>query len=148
MKYFTIDELTRSAKAKQLGIRNKPDRNQIDNMRLLVDKVLDSAREMWGKPLNVNSGYRCPTLNKAVGGTANSSHMYGQAADITAGGSSENRRLYNMIKRSTIPFTKMIFETNARGVTWVHISYDGSRHAMRATYIYDPRSRTYKTDKT
>ena len=68
MKYFTIEELTRSTTARQRGIDNTPSQQVIDNLTALVNNVLDPLRQAWGKPIHVNSGYRCPALNKAVGG--------------------------------------------------------------------------------
>lgn len=83
MKFFTLEELCKSSTAKRLGLTNYPQREEIfNNLRTLVDKVLDPAREMLGSYIIVNSGYRCPKVNKLVGGVKNSSHMLGEAADI------------------------------------------------------------------
>lgn len=68
MKYFSIEELIRSAKAKELGIDNTPTEDVIANLTMLVENVLDKARIGIGAPIIVNSGYRCEELNKAVGG--------------------------------------------------------------------------------
>ena len=53
-----------------------------ENLRALVEEVLDPLRERYGKPIYVNSGYRCPELNRLVNGAINSQHMRGEAADI------------------------------------------------------------------
>ena len=53
-----------------------------ENLRSLVEQVLDPLREAYGRPIHVNSGYRCPRLNRLVGGSPNSQHMRGEAADI------------------------------------------------------------------
>jgi hypothetical protein len=53
-----------------------------ENIEALVENVLDPLRERYGKPIVVNSGYRCPKHNKEVGGATNSQHMKGEAADI------------------------------------------------------------------
>ena len=82
MKYFTIEELTRSTTAQLRNIDNTPSPQVISNLTALVDNILDPLREAWGKPIRVNSGYRCPKLNSAVGGSATSEHRYGMAADI------------------------------------------------------------------
>ena len=94
MKYFTIKELTRSATAQHLGIDNTPPASAVKALHALVDNVLDPLRQAWGGPIMVNSGYRCPELNKLVGGTPYSQHQRGEAADITVGSQSRNRRLY------------------------------------------------------
>ena len=82
MKYFTIKELCRSTTADRKGIDNRCGSDIEANLTALVDNVLDPLREWYGKPIVVNSGYRCPALNKAVGGATTSQHMSGQAADI------------------------------------------------------------------
>lgn len=82
MKYFTIEELCKSTTANRLKIDNRCDSGVAVSLAALVENVLDPLREWYGKPISVNSGYRCPALNKAVGGSATSQHMSGQAADI------------------------------------------------------------------
>lgn len=121
MRYFTIDELTRSDTARRLGIDNRPAQRHIDSLRRLADDVLDPLREVWGKPITVNSGYRCPELNRAVGGARASQHMLGQAADITVGSKADNRRLFQLVQSLNLPFTQLIDESD---FAWVHIGYD------------------------
>lgn len=128
MKHFTIRELTRSDTARKKGIDNTPDGEVVRNLTSLVDDCLDPLREAYGKPINVNSGYRCPELNRAVGGSVKSSHMYGHAADITGGSARENQRLWNIMVENGIPFTKMIAED---GYRWLHVSYDRRDVARR-----------------
>ena len=94
-KYFTIDELCRSNTADKMGIRNVPSADIKEKLEVLINELLDPVREAWGKPIRVNSGYRCPKLNKAVGGVANSQHMKGEAADLNAGSKWENKALSN-----------------------------------------------------
>lgn len=120
MKYFTINELTKSSTAEAKGIDNTPAPEVERNLTALVDNVLDPLREIYGKPITVNSGYRCPELNKAVGGSATSDHVKGFAADITAGSKEENERLFNIIKHNFY-FSQLIDEKN---FSWVHVSYN------------------------
>ena len=94
MKYFTIKELCKSSTAVQKGIDNTPNSEIVNNLEQLVDFILDPLREKYGKPIKINSGYRCDRLNKAVGGSATSQHRYGLAADITAGSRLENKLLF------------------------------------------------------
>jgi len=85
MRYFTISELLRSDTALKMGIWNGANLEHEENMRALVENVLDPLRARYGHPIYVSSGYRCPKLNNAVNGALNSQHMRGEAADIHAG---------------------------------------------------------------
>ena len=82
MKYFTISELLKSDTALKNKLWNGAPKEAEENLRALVDEVLDPLREAYGRPIRVNSGYRCPKLNRLVGGSPNSQHMRGEAADI------------------------------------------------------------------
>lgn len=119
MKYFTIEELCQSTTAKRKGIDNRCSNEIAANLTALVDNVLDPLRIWYGKPITVNSGYRCPALNKAVGGAATSQHMNGQAADIDTGDRQQNKLLFEYIRKN-LPFDQLIDESN---FAWVHISY-------------------------
>ena len=81
IKYFSLGEFVNSPTAKRLGIDNLPTFEVVDNLNRLAD-YLDGIREKLGKPILINSGYRSPMLNKAVGGVANSQHLKGLAADV------------------------------------------------------------------
>lgn len=81
IKYFKLSEFINSSTAKLLGIDNMPTFEIVDNLNRLAD-YLDGIREKLGKPILINSGYRCPMLNKAVGGVVNSQHLKGLAADV------------------------------------------------------------------
>lgn len=122
MKYFTIKELSDSATAQQKRIDNKPDQQQINSLTALVDNVLDPLREKFGRPIIINSGFRCPALNKAVGGAATSQHAKGEAADIDTGTWAGNKELYDIIRKE-LPFDQLIDEKN---FSWVHVSYKSS----------------------
>ena len=81
-KNFSWNEFEHSDTAKRLGILNVVSSFEVrDNILELVDKVLQPLRDAWGKPIKINSGYRCEKLNKAVGGVPTSQHTKGQAAD-------------------------------------------------------------------
>ena len=120
MKYFTITELCKSSTATKCKIDNTPNQEIIDNLEQLVEHVLDPLREGYGKPIRVNSGYRCPALNKAVKGSKTSSHMKGLAADITVGSPTKNKQLFELAQELKLPFDQLIDESN---FSWVHISY-------------------------
>ena len=119
-KYFSIDELIRSGTAARLGIDNTPGDDDLARLEALASRLLDPVREFWGGPLTVNSGYRCPALNAAVGGTARSQHLRGEAADITTGSREGNRRLFGIIAAGAVSFDQLIDE---RGYSWLHLSW-------------------------
>lgn len=120
MKYFSFKEFERSSTAELQGIDNTIPDEAKRNIEALVDNVLDPLREAWGKPIRVGSGYRCPALNKAVGGVATSQHMVGQAADLNTGNKVENRKLFQLAIEMKLPFDQIIDEKN---FSWIHISY-------------------------
>lgn len=119
MKHFTIGELCASTTADARGIKNTPMLQETGNLKALADNVLDPLREWYGKPIYVNSGYRCPQLNHMVGGKPTSQHLKGEAADITAGSKEENRKLFDYI-RANLTFDQLIDEKN---FSWVHVSF-------------------------
>ena len=95
--YFTLSELLRSDTAAARSIDNAPSHDVIRRLNALMDECLDPVRELWGKPIGVNSGYRSPALNAAVGGAAASQHMKGEAADITTGSVGCNVPTFNTV---------------------------------------------------
>ena len=133
MKYFTMNELTASATAKRYGIPNLPTWREAENLRLLVDNVLDPLREAWGKPIIVTSGFRSRMLNNIVGGASNSQHTTGMAADIRTLSDlpSENEKLFDLAQELDLPFDQLIDEYK---YNWVHISY--SRYSMRKQVLH------------
>lgn len=131
MKYFTIRELTKSATATRKGINNTPNAEITKSLTALIDNVLDPLREKWNAPIRVSSGYRCPALNRAIGGATGSQHMKGEAADITSLSDSrdDNMKLLRMLLNSGIPFDQVISEdVDAFGrPNWIHVSYTTKR---------------------
>ena len=123
-KYFTMGELCASDTAKKKGIDNTPTDKIINNLNTLINNVLDPIREKLGRSISVSSGYRCPELNKAVGGSKTSDHMDGNAADISC---YNNKILWDliisMVNSKEIAVTQLIDE---KGLTWVHVSYNPS----------------------
>ena len=132
MKYFSIVELCRSRVAERKKIKNEPTKAIEKNLEALVENVLDPLREAWGRPIHVNSGYRCAELNKAVGGSPTSHHVKGMAADITAGDTIANIKLFNLVLKLGLPFTQLIDERN---YTWLHVSYDGENLKKQVLHL-------------
>ena len=122
-KNFTLDELTASATAKQQHIINAPGIEEVCNLCALVHHVLQPLRDAMGESIKIGSGYRCPQLNKAVGGVATSQHMKGEAADLCIDGDmKKGKRWFEWIK-SHCDFDQLIMEHNSKGTYWVHVSY-------------------------
>ncbi len=125
MKYFKIDELTHSLRAQACGIDNTPPASAVPLMVELITKVLDPIREKWQSPIYITSGYRCPMLNKKVGGVENSYHLRGMAADITAKSVFYNTALYTEIRilhaKGLIPLTECYMH---RQGLYIHVAYD------------------------
>lgn len=119
---FTISELLHSDTANKLGIVNTTsDKVVLDNMFYLIVECLQPIRDKLGKPMKVTSGYRCPVLNKAVGGSTTSQHAKGQAVDFVVSGMSVFD-IVQFIRSNGFKFDQLIEEHGAGG-SWVHISY-------------------------
>ena len=123
MTYFTITELCHSDTAKAKGIDNSPTTAVRANLVALIETLLDPLREAWKSPIRVTSGYRCGVLNRAVGGSTTSAHLYGCAADIVPlnGKIAEFKafcRKYFDVRRHL--YDQVILEDNGKS-EWVHI---------------------------
>lgn len=112
--------MLRSSEAVKRNIRNIPSHDVLRRLHSLMDNCLDPIRSLWGKPIGVNSGYRSPELNRAVGGKPTSQHLRGEAADITTGSVDGNRKLFELILASGIDYDQLIDESNYK---WLHVSY-------------------------
>ncbi len=117
MKHFKIEEFIHSATATQFHINNTPSAKIIQNIEILIEKVLSPARERYGKPIYINSGYRCPELNQRVGGAKHSYHLQGRAADLNTR-CGENQILFDILK--TLPHKELIWEQSSK---WIHVAY-------------------------
>lgn len=129
-KHFTLDEFIRSRMAQDLKIDNSlPEGLLVAANQTLAG--LERIRAFLGQPVTLNSGYRCPALNKLVGGADDSQHMRAEAADILClfhGSPSEVARAL-LPARFILGIDQLILEP-----TWVHVSFtaDPRYQAMRA----------------
>lgn len=119
---FTLEELTHSNTAILNNIENIPNKEEIENLKELCENVLQPIRDKYGKPIYINSGYRCPTLNRKVGGVSNSQHTLGKAADIH---SDDNKELWDLITSMDLEYDQLIDESN---LSWIHISYNKGKN--------------------
>lgn len=115
--HFELSEFVVSQEAARRGINNAPSPEIIANLKCLA-AMLEEVRSLLGVPLMISSGYRCPALNIAIGGAANSAHMFGMAADFTAVGHTPLETCLR-IAASKIIFDQCIHEFNA----WTHLAY-------------------------
>lgn len=135
---FTLEELTKSTTAKRLNINNEPTREITSNLLELCNKILQPIRNKYGKPIIVSSGYRCPKLNKAVGGASNSQHTLGEAVDIHTISDTvkDNKELFdlicNMVNDKEITVGQLIDEYN---FNWIHISLPNHKHKNQILHI-------------
>ena len=122
-KNFSLVEFTKSQTAERKGIDNAPKGEHMDAAVALFEKVVQPVRDHFG-PTVINSGYRSPDLNSAVGGSSRSQHCKGEAADIEVPGT-PNAELAEWI-RDNLEFDQLILEFYTSGVPdsgWVHVSY-------------------------
>ena len=113
---FTLAELTHSETAVRLGLDNTPSKEVEANLVRLA-RMLEEVRRLLGRPIMVNSAYRSPEVNKAIGSRPTSQHILGCAADIRVPGLTPND-IVNLVIKSTIEYDQIIKEFDS----WVHIS--------------------------
>jgi len=130
-KHISYKEAVGSNYAKQKGIKNKPNEEQVENMKLLAEKVFEPLREWVGCPIRVNSMFRSKELNSAIKGSLKSSHMKGEAMDITrmACGKENcksNLEMFHYIK-DNLEFDQLIWEFG-KEPKWLHVSYNKDKN--------------------
>jgi hypothetical protein len=123
-KHISYKEGVHSNTATRKGIDNTPNTEQLDNMELVAEEVFEPLRAYVGGPIKINSFFRCPKLNRAIGGSSKSQHCEGQAIDIDdTFGRCTNAEMYHFIKEH-LDFDQMIWEFgDDDNPDWVHVSY-------------------------
>jgi zinc D-Ala-D-Ala carboxypeptidase len=119
--HFDLSEFTRSESAKREGLDNTPTSEHLENIKILCEKVLEPIRLRFGS-INISSGYRGKMLNHFIGGSVNSDHCVGRAADIDmddSGTGVTNKEIFDYIK-DNLEFDQLINEFN---YAWVHVGY-------------------------
>lgn len=130
-KNITWDEATISPTALRLGIKNEPNEAQYTAMVMVAEMCFEPLRKWYGKPIKINSFFRCDELNKAVGGSKTSQHVSGHAIDMSAGSKEENEKLFNWAK-DNLEFDQLI---NEYDFSWVHISYVPNKNRKQILVI-------------
>ena len=123
-KHISYRESVYSNTATRRGIDNNPNDEQLENMELIAKEVFEPLRDWVDGPIKINSFFRSPELNTAIGGSSKSQHCKGQAMDIDdTFGRVTNAEMYHWIK-DHMDFDQMIWEFgNDDNPNWVHISY-------------------------
>ncbi|MGE4169157.1 MAG: D-Ala-D-Ala carboxypeptidase family metallohydrolase [Candidatus Margulisiibacteriota bacterium] len=131
-EHFQLWEFVTSQVAQRNGINNNPTPEVIQCLKKLCETVLEPARFALG-PLRISSGYRCPALNKAVGGAATSAHQFGFAADVLPLKVSKLEFAKWIVKN--VPFDQIILEYGTEAdPAWIHVSAD-PRHRKKVMRI-------------
>jgi hypothetical protein len=123
-KHISDREGVYSITATRLGISNKPNEEQLANMKILAKEVFEPLRIYTNGPIKINSFFRSPALNKAIGGSTKSQHCKGQAIDLDdTFGHLTNAEMYNYIKEA-LDFDQLIWEFGDEdNPDWIHVSY-------------------------
>jgi hypothetical protein len=147
-EHISYKEGVYSITALRLGLNNDPTKTHLTNMELLAEKIFEPLRKHVGGPIKINSFYRGPELNKAIGGSSNSQHCKGQAIDIDdVYGYMSNANMYEYIKNN-LSFDQMIWEFgNSDNPDWIHVSYvneEANRNKCLLAYKDENNKTAYK----
>jgi zinc D-Ala-D-Ala carboxypeptidase len=123
-KHISYKEGVYSRTATRLGIKNNPNAEQMENMITIAEEVFEPLRAYVGGPIKINSFFRSPELNKAIGGSTKSQHCHGQAIDLDdTFGRCTNAEMFEFIKKY-LNFDQIIWEFgDDNNPDWVHVSY-------------------------
>ena len=123
-KHISYKEGVYSRTALRRGIKNNPNAEQMENMVAIAEEVFEPLRMWVGGPIKINSFFRSPELNKAIGGSGKSQHCHGQAIDLDdTFGRATNAEMFEFIKQN-LDFDQMIWEFgDDKNPNWVHVSY-------------------------
>ena len=138
--HFSLSEFTTSQTAARYGLDNTPSAAQIENLRQLCEHILEPIRVHFEVPVIISSGYRGPQVNAKVGGSSNSQHCKGEAADFTVAHYTVTE-IFNWIAfTSGLAFDQIIHEYGK----WIHISYV-TRRENRRSILKAYRNRSGRT---
>jgi len=143
-KHISYKEGVYSTTAMRKGINNIPNDEQLENMELVAEEVFEPLRAYAGGPIKINSFFRSPELNKAIGGSSKSQHCKGQAIDLDdTFGHLTNAEMYNFIKEH-LDFDQIIWEFgDDDNPDWVHVSYVSSdKNRNRCLKAYKENNKT------
>tara|TARA_B110000908_G_scaffold19320_1_gene21719 strand:+ start:196 stop:642 length:447 start_codon:yes stop_codon:yes gene_type:complete len=133
-KHISYKEATNSNYAKKHKIENNPNDEQLENMKLIAKEVFEPLREWVGGPIKVNSFFRSEELNTGIKGSLKSSHLKGQAIDLTTMGLKTNLEIFNYIK-DNLDFDQVIWEYGRNNPVWVHVSYKSKNNRKQVLVV-------------
>tara|TARA_Y100001963_G_C6774509_1_gene446639 strand:- start:1982 stop:2443 length:462 start_codon:yes stop_codon:yes gene_type:complete len=143
-KNISYKEAIHSETAKRKGIANIPNDEQVAAMLSVAEMVFQPLREWVGGPIKINSFFRSPKLNSAIGGSSRSQHCKGEAIDLDdVYGYKTNAEMFNWI-RENLSFDQMIWEFGSdENPSWVHVSYvDAQENRNRCLKAYKEKGKT------
>ena len=140
-KHISYKEATHSNTAKINKIANKPKAEHIENMELLAEKVFEPLREWVEAPIQVNSMFRSKELNSVLKGASRSSHLTGNAMDITSMGGKTNLEMFHYIK-DNLDFDQLIWEFGAEP-KWLHVSYVNEKDNRKQVLVTKRKNKYY-----
>ena len=130
-EHFTLEELTHTDHREFDNTPNDAEKANLERLALLLEQVKEV---LGGKPIMVNSAYRCKQVNDAVGSKDTSQHRIGCAADIRVVGMTPDQVVKSVIA-SVIGYDQLIREFDR----WTHISVPNTAgdHPRRQALIID-----------
>jgi len=140
-EHFKLGEFTKT----NTGIENVPNEEQVSNLRR-VCRWLERLRQRWNDlygegndPITINSAFRSPEVNKAVGGSPTSNHLTGCAADIRCIGPEQAIRyavlLLDIFDLARQDFDELLIEKNVKGVWWLHFAVRPNDNRRKMNFI-------------
>jgi len=136
-RHFALHEFLRSQTAERHGIDMTPPTHVIVNLQTLVNTCLQPLRDDIKSPIFISSGYRPKALNTKIGGSENSAHMRGCAADFVVAGMTP-LQVCERIESLDLPFDQCIHEFGR----WVHLGIVGTgRQELLTAYKVGKRTR-------
>ena len=143
-EHISNRESVYSRTAQRLDINNTPTKQHEENMVKVAEEVFEPLRTYVNGPIKINSFYRSPELNKAIGGSSKSQHCQGQAIDLDdTFGRATNAEMYEFIKEN-LDFDQMIWEFgDDDNPDWVHVSYvSEDKNRNRCLKAYKKNNKT------
>ena len=135
-EHFTLGEMTKSSSHPE--VYNIPSHEAIANLKR-VCLWLEELRERYNAPIRINSGYRSPQLNRAIGGAANSNHLTGCAADIRVENMEQLLRyaviLLDISRDWHQDFDELLIERNRYGAIWLHFAVRPSNNRRKVMFL-------------